>query len=83
MITMFKPCRVPLRWIPNDTKCQLLETTSQLGLARVVATVQRSEGQENPRFELFAESFRGLSDGRGSVRMAGRAHADDEEFDEA
>jgi hypothetical protein len=49
----------------------------------VVATVQRSEGQETPRFELFAESFRGLSDGRGSVRMAWRAHADDEEFDEA
>jgi hypothetical protein len=64
-------------------KRQLLETTSQLGLARVEACVQQSAGQRTPRFKLFAESFRGLSGGCGSVRMAWRAHADDEEFDEA
>jgi hypothetical protein len=64
-------------------KRQLLETTSQLGLARVEASVQQSAGQRTRRFELFAESFRGLSGGCGSVRMAWRAHADDEEFDEA
>jgi hypothetical protein len=40
-------------------------------------------GQRILRFELFAESFRGLSGGCGSVRMAWRAHADDQDFDEA
>jgi hypothetical protein len=64
-------------------KPQLLETTSQLGLARVDASVQQSAGQRTRRFELFAELFRGLSGGRGSVGMAWRVHADDEEFDEA
>jgi hypothetical protein len=64
-------------------KRQLLETTSQLGLARVEASVQQSAGQRTPRFELFAESFMGFSSGCRSVRMAWRAHADDEEFDEA
>jgi hypothetical protein len=64
-------------------KRQLLESTSQLGLARVEASVQQSVGQGTRRFEFFAESFRGFSTGSGSVRMAWRAHADDEEFDEA
>jgi hypothetical protein len=64
-------------------KRQRSKTTSQLGLARVEASVQQSAGQRTRRFELFAESFRGLSGGCGSVRMAWRAHADDEEFDEA
>jgi hypothetical protein len=64
-------------------KRQLLETTSQLGTGRVEASVQQSAGQRTRRCELFAESFRGLSGGRGSVRMAWRAHADDEGFDEA
>jgi hypothetical protein len=63
-------------------KRQLLETTSQLGLARVEANVQQSAGQQTRRFELFARLFRGLSGGRGSVGMAWRAHADDEELDE-
>jgi hypothetical protein len=64
-------------------KRQLLETTSQLGLGRVEASVQQAAGQRTRRFELFAELFRGLSGGRGIVGMAWRAHADDEEFDEA
>jgi hypothetical protein len=64
-------------------KRQLLVTTSQLGLVRVEASVQLSAGQRTHPFELFAELFRGLSGGRGSVGMAYRAHADDEEFDEA
>jgi hypothetical protein len=49
----------------------------------VEASVQQSAGQPTRRFELFAELFRGLTGGRGSVEMAWRAHADDEEFDEA
>jgi hypothetical protein len=64
-------------------KRQLIETTSQLGLAQVEASVKQLAGQRTRRFELFAESFRGFSSGFGSVRMAWRAHADDEEFDEA
>jgi hypothetical protein len=64
-------------------KRQPLETTSQLGLARVEASVRQSAGKRTRRFELFAELFRGLSGGRRSVGMAWRAHADDEEFDEA
>jgi hypothetical protein len=40
-------------------KRQLLETTSQLGLARVEASIQQPGGTADPRFELFAESFRG------------------------
>jgi hypothetical protein len=64
-------------------KRQVIETTSQLGLARVEASVQQSAGQRTRRFELFAETFRGFSSGCGSVRMAWRAHADDEEFEEA
>jgi hypothetical protein len=59
-----------------------IRTTSHLGLARVEASVQQSAGQRTRRFELFAELFRGLSGGRGSVGMAWRAHADDEEIDE-
>jgi hypothetical protein len=53
-------------------KRQLQETTSQLDLARVEASVQQSAGQRTRRFELFAELFRGLSSGRGSVGMAWR-----------
>jgi hypothetical protein len=64
-------------------KRQRLETTSQLGLCRVEASVQQPAGQRTRRFELFAELFRGLSGGRGSAGMAWRAYADDEEFDEA
>jgi hypothetical protein len=64
-------------------KRQLLATTSKLGLARVEASVQQSAGQRTRRFELFAELFWGHSGGCGSVRMAWRVHADDEEFDEA
>jgi hypothetical protein len=63
-------------------KRQLLETTSQLGLGRVEASGQQSAGQRTRRFEHFADWFRGLSGGRGSVGMAWRAHADDEELDE-
>jgi hypothetical protein len=65
------------------SKRQLLETTSQLGLARVEASVQQSARQGTPRLELFAESFRALADGRVSVGRAWRTHADDEEFEEA
>jgi hypothetical protein len=35
-----------------------------------------------PRFELFAESFGGLSGACGGVKMAWRGNADNEEFDE-
>jgi hypothetical protein len=64
-------------------KRQVLESTSQFGLAQVEASVQQSAGQRTRWFELFAESFRGFSTGCGSVSMAWRAHAYDEEFDEA
>jgi hypothetical protein len=45
--------------------------------------VQQSAGQRHPRFELFAESFRGLSGACSGVKTAWRGHADDEVFDEA
>jgi hypothetical protein len=62
-------------------KRQLLETTRQLGLARVEAKVQQSGQRTSPA--IFAESFRGLSGACGRVRRAWRVHADDEDFDEA
>jgi hypothetical protein len=52
-------------------KRQLLETTSQLGLARVEASVQQSAGQRTRRFELFAELFRGLSGGVVALEWLG------------
>jgi hypothetical protein len=64
-------------------KRQLLETTSQLGLARVEALCTTVGATAAPPFEIFAESFRGLSAACGGVRMAWRVHADDEEFEEA
>jgi hypothetical protein len=49
----------------------------------VEASIHSRAGQRTPRFEHFAESFKEISGGCGSVRMAWRAHADDKEFDEA
>jgi hypothetical protein len=52
-------------------KRQLIETTSQLGLARVEASVQQSAGQRTHRFELFAESFRGSPAGVVALEWLG------------
>jgi hypothetical protein len=80
----FRPCRVPPRWIQNDTQTSAIEATRQLGLAQVEASIQRPGGTAGPpRFEHFVDSFRGLFGGCGGNRMAWRAHADDDEFDEA
>jgi hypothetical protein len=45
--------------------------------------VYNSLRDSGPAGSNSSELFRGLSGGRGSVGMAWRAHADDEEFDEA